>query len=76
MRRLNSMKRVRLIKDFECCFGCPYHSGGRSLGSPLYCRYFEPARQITDSNGKLVTPVVGNFIAEFCELPDEVVVDL
>lgn len=75
------MKKVKIVKTFDHCFGCPFHSGGRGLGSPLYCTYFTPARQITDSNGKLITPAIYNtnhpfrFIAAFCELPDNEIVN-
>lgn len=63
-------KRIALIKEINCCFDCPYHSGGRSLGSPLYCVYFKPARQIFDSNGRNAKYEDTRDIAVFCPLPE------
>jgi hypothetical protein len=66
------MKRVALIKEFDSCHKCPYGEGGHSLGSPMYCTYFEPMKQILNSNGHTVTPMEdGRFIAAFCDLPED-----
>jgi hypothetical protein len=66
------IKRVALIKEFNSCHKCPYGSGGESLGSPMYCTFFEPPKQIMNSNGHPVTEMDDNrFIAKFCELPDD-----
>ena len=70
------MKRVAMIKDVESCHQCPYHSGGSSLGSPMYCEYFESPRKIINSNGHLITDIIQGdkhwaWIAKFCELPDD-----
>lgn len=80
-KRGEILKLVKLIKTFDHCFACPFHSGGRGLGSPLYCTYFDPPRQITDSNGYFVTEVLykessHNFIAKFCELPENKIVEM
>lgn len=67
------MKRVALIKEFNSCHGCPYKSGGKSLGSPMYCTFFNPMKRILNSNGYVVTEMDeenGRWIAKFCELPD------
>ena len=66
------MKRVALIKEFNSCHRCPYGEGGESLGSPMYCSYFVPTKQILNSNGHSVTPLQdGRFIPVFCELPED-----
>ena len=65
------MKQVAMIKMINCCFDCPYHSGGRSLGSPLYCGYFDPPKQIFDSNGHNAQYEESRDIAVFCELLED-----
>ena len=68
------MKRVALIKEVKSCHQCPYHRGGLSVGSPMYCGYFEPSQMIFDSNGEFTTEIIKvdsrHWIASFCELPD------
>lgn len=70
------MKRIAMVVDVKSCHQCPYHSGGSSLGSPMYCTYFDPIKQIMNSNGQLVTDVIRGdehwtWIAAFCELSDD-----
>lgn len=70
------MKRVALIKEIKSCHQCPYRSGGKNLGSPMYCTYFEPPMQIVDSNGHLTVDVIHGdehwaWIAAFCMLPED-----
>jgi len=65
------MKRVAMIKTFDSCHECPYHSGGRSLGSPMYCKYFDPPKRIFNSNGHDCKFESDRDIAAFCELPED-----
>lgn len=65
------MKLVSIIKEINECFDCPYHCGGRSLGSPLYCEYFNPSRMIFDSNGHGATYEETRDIAVWCPLPED-----
>jgi hypothetical protein len=68
------MKRIAQIYEFNSCHKCPYGSGGESLGSPMYCTFFEPPKQIMNSNGHPVTEMDEDgdrrWIAKFCELPN------
>lgn len=68
------VKKVAMIKEFNSCHKCPYSEGGESLGSPMYCYYFDPPKQLINSNGHAVTEFdeSGNrrWIAKFCELPE------
>jgi hypothetical protein len=65
------MKRVALIVEFDSCYKCPYRSGGHSLGSPMYCAYFDPVKQIFDSNGHNDQFEKNRRIAWFCQLPED-----
>jgi hypothetical protein len=66
------MKRIATILEFDSCHDCLYGSGGESLGSPMYCTFFDPPKQILNSNGHAVTPLQdGRFIPVFCPLPED-----
>ena len=60
-----------MIVTIKTCFDCPYHSGGTSLGSPLYCGLMKPPKQIFDSNGHNVKYEKDRDIAMFCPLPED-----
>lgn len=68
------MKRVAMIIEFNGCYKCPYRTGGKNLGSQMYCGFFGPPEIIMNSNGKLLVEVDwygNNFIPKFCKLPDD-----
>jgi len=65
------MKLVRIVLTFDSCHRCPYHSGGSTLGSALYCTYFTPLKMIFDSNGNNCKFEPNRMIATFCPIKDD-----
>jgi len=62
-------KYIKVIHAVNSCYECPFHSGGDSLGSAMYCRFPEDRTiQIFDENGDDCAFIDNTKIAWFCKL--------
>ncbi len=64
------VKRVATILEFNSCHKCPFKSGGNMMNA-MYCRFFDPPRQIFDMNGDNCCFMLDRDIADFCPLPED-----